>query len=228
MSRFEAGDCPDVIVTAGGTRENIDDVRYIGNFSSGRLGHALAAEYAQAGLSVLLLAPNAAIDRFGLPDGQVEHQPFTSAESLRQAMLARSGAKIIMHAAAVADYMPERTEGKISSDQEELTLKFKRVPKILPLLRGHFGSETTIVGFKLLSGVSREVLIETATRQIADNKTDFCVANDLQNLNNPSWGRLVHMVRPNREYESFIGHPQTVARRLAGAIAIKEYGHAKG
>ena len=218
MKNFEAGACPDVIVTAGGTRENIDDVRYIGNFSSGRLGHALATEYANSGLSVLLLAPNLVPERFGLPCG-VQHEPFTSAESLRTALLAQSGARLILHAAAVADYTPVTVEGKISSDQDELDIHLTRVPKILPLLRVHFGNESTIVGFKLLSGVSEESLVETATKQIATNQTDFCVANDLQELGR---SRRLHIVEPDGNYTTLEGDTQTVAEKLALAVAAKE------
>jgi phosphopantothenoylcysteine synthetase/decarboxylase len=204
----------EVIVTAGGTREQIDDVRYIGNFSGGRLGHSLAAQYAWRGHKVLLLAPERVVDRFGLPEG-VEHEPFTSAESLRDRLLAQASARLILHAAAVADYMPERTYGKLSSENEELTLQLKRTPKILPSLRDHFGSETTIVGFKLLSGVREEELIEAATGQIQASGTDLCIANDLQNIGKQ---REVHIVQPDGHYGTIRGTNEGVARSVYASL----------
>ncbi|MGC1177384.1 MAG: phosphopantothenoylcysteine decarboxylase [Candidatus Saccharimonadales bacterium] len=214
---FEKSGCPDVVVTAGGTREKIDDVRYIGNFSGGRLGRALAAEYARLGHSVLLLAPTDSMERLGLPEG-VEHQPFTSAENLQELMCAIPAARLVLHAAAVADYTPQRVEGKLSSDEEELTLTLRRTPKILQGLREHFGDNSMIVGFKLISGVAETELIDAATKQIAACNTDLCFANDLQCLQ--PW-RELHIVDPDGAYRTILGDTQTVARALANCISIE-------
>lgn len=214
--------CPDVLITAGGTREKIDDVRYIGNFSGGWLGRALAESYADLGHKVLLLAPKDAPARLGIPEG-VEHRPFTSAESLRETMLSVPAARLVLHGAAVSDYTPERTEGKISSDEEELVISCRRTPKILKELRGHFGSETKIVGFKLLSGVEEHDLIDTATEQIKACCTDACVANDLQDLGQT---RRLHVVSPDGDYQTVEGDTQSVANQIADALPIKEANHA--
>ena len=200
---------PDVVITAGGTREKIDDVRYVGNFSGGRLGHGVAKAYAELGYKVLLLAPNTVIDRYGLPDG-VEHQAFNSTESLKQGLLSLKGVRLVLQAAAVSDYMPEITEGKISSDQEELVIKLKRTPKILPLLRDHFGSEASIVGFKLLSGVSEQELINAALKQIATCQTNACVANDLQDIGEK---RKIHIVKPDGHYQTLYGETRVDSSR---------------
>lgn len=221
MNHIQNIECPDVIVTAGGTRENIDDVRYIGNFSGGRLGHALAATYADLGHRVLLLAPNMVVEHFGLPPG-VDQETFTSAASLQDRLLGKSGARLILHAAAVADYSPDRLEGKVSSDEEELIIHLKRTPKILPDLRDHFGDATNIVGFKLLSGVSEEALIAAATQQIATSRTNLCIANDLQELGDK---RRVHIVQPTGEYSTLYGHTQEVAAMIAQAIPVEEPHH---
>jgi phosphopantothenoylcysteine decarboxylase/phosphopantothenate--cysteine ligase len=211
-------DHPEVVITAGGTQEKIDDVRYVGNFSGGRLGHELARSYAQLGHRVLLLAPERTVERLGLPDG-VEHRPFGSAASLRGQLLTVQGARLVLNAAAISDYTPEPAKGKISSDQEELTITLRRSPKILPELRSHFGSEASIVGFKLLSGVSEEALIEAAVKQMADSRTDMCVANDLEELGKDE--RRIHIVRPDGSYSTIWGSTQVVAYQIAQALKPK-------
>lgn len=212
---------PEVLITAGGTIEPIDGVRYIGNFSGGRLGHALAAAYAELGHQVLLLAPNSVVERLGLPEEGVTHQPFTSAESLRERMHAVDSAELVLHAAAVADYTPLRQEGKISSDQQELVLRLKRTPKILPTLRDHFGRKTKIFGFKLLSraNVDEAGLIEAAVKQITACQTDGCVANLLEDIEpRQARARRVYLVEPGGEYRAIKGDTLFVARSIAKII----------
>lgn len=211
-------DCPDVVVTAGGTREHIDDVRYLGNFSGGKLGHALAGAYAELGHRVLLLAPNCVPERHGEIDG-VEHRPYTSAASLRAELLAVPAARLVLHGAAVSDYTPEKVEGKLSSDEDELVIRCRRTPKILPELRGHFGDGAQLVGFKLLSNVAETELIGVATRQIAACRTDACIANDLQELQET--GRRLHIVAPDGTYQTVEGDTSAVAAQIAGALPVE-------
>jgi phosphopantothenoylcysteine synthetase/decarboxylase len=210
--------CPDVVVTAGGTQEKIDDVRYIGNFSGGKFGISIAEAYAERGYRVLLLAPNAVVERYGLPKG-VEHQSFTSAESLKKRMLSIPATRLVLHAAAVSDYSPEQTEGKISSDEEELIIRLKRTPKILPLLRDHFGEATRIVGFKLLSNVTEEQLVAAALKQMYSCRTNACVANDLQDIGEK---RKVHIVKPNGQYQTLYGDTKWVAQEVAFNTYVPE------
>src|SRR6201999_521680 len=98
-----------VLVTAGGTREPVDSVRFVGNRSSGRMGVALAEEARRRGAEVVLLAANLAVPA---PAG-VEGIPTTTAEAMRDAALALRDADGEVLAAAVADYRPaERHAGK--------------------------------------------------------------------------------------------------------------------
>ena len=217
----EIYDCPDVVITAGGTRDPIDDVRYIGNFSGGRLGHALADSYARLGHRVLFLAPNDVPQRFGLPN-EVEHRPFTSAASLETALHNIPAARLVLQAAAVSDYTPERSNGKRSSDQEELVIRLRRNPKILQGLRTHFGKQTQVVGFKLLSGVQESELIQAAARQIDTCNTDACIANDLKELKNV---RRLHFVEPDGTYRTVEGNTLAAARQIAALLPIPEPHH---
>lgn len=211
-------DCPDVVVTAGGTREYIDDVRYLGNFSGGKLGHALASTYAELGHRVLLLAPNCVPERHGAIDG-VEHRPYTSAASLQSELLAIPTARLVLHGAAVSDYTPDRINGKLSSDEDELVIHCKRTPKILPQLREHFGVDTRLIGFKLLSNVAETELIDVAAKQIETCRTDACIANDLQELRD---SRRLHIVNPDGTYQTVEGGTKEVALQIAEALPATE------
>lgn len=206
----------DVVITAGGTKEQIDDVRYIGNFATGELGINLARAYEQQGFRVLVLAPESVISRFGLPKG-VEFREFTSAESLQVELLSVSEVGLVLHSAAVSDYTPIRAKGKISSDKDELVLTLKRTPKILPQLRTRFGTDTIIIGFKLLSGVPETKLIKVAKAQISTAQTDFCIANLLEHTGQR---RQIHIVSKDGSVESVEGDVATVAKKIASNEAI--------
>lgn len=207
----------EIIITAGGTKEPIDDVRYIGNFSSGRLGHALAQEYASHGCHVTLIAPSSVVERFGLPP-TVIHEPFITTDDLRTTLHRHKTADILFHAAAVADYTPQKREGKIASDKKQLTVELVRTPKILASLRSHFGSNTTIIGFKLLSAVPKEQLIAAAEQQIIDNDTDLCVANLLDDIDTEQQKRTLYLVDGSTTPLRINGGKITVARGLYNAI----------
>lgn len=208
---------PEVIITAGGTKEPIDDVRYIGNFSSGRFGHALAQKYAAEGHSTTLLAPTSTIERFGAIPG-VDHAPFTSADDLKNVLLGHKAAGLVLHAAAVSDYTPERAPGKISSTQEKLSIQLTRTPKILRALRDHFGASATLVGFKLLSNVSTEQLLDVASNQIKANTTSFCIANRLEDIESSQGSRTVHLVEPGGTATTLSGSTKHVAQLLYDSI----------
>ncbi len=92
-----------VLVTAGGTREPIDSVRFVGNRSSGRMGVALAGEARRRGAEVTLLAANLAVPA---PDGVVVVQTPTAADLEREALGRAPAADVVLMAAAVADYRP--------------------------------------------------------------------------------------------------------------------------
>ena len=109
-----------VLVTAGGTREPLDSVRYLGNRSSGRMGIALAEEARRRGAEVILLAANLALPA---PHG-VETIPTPTADAMRDAALALPDVDVLLLAAAVADYRPtEALAGKRPKDARGWTLE---------------------------------------------------------------------------------------------------------
>jgi phosphopantothenoylcysteine decarboxylase/phosphopantothenate--cysteine ligase len=164
-----------VVVTAGPTYEDIDDVRYIGNRSSGKMGYALAAEAQRRGARVLLVSgPSALPD----PDG-VEVVRVRSAAEMHAAVMAHARqADIVIMAAAVADYTPrERAGGKIEKSDGPLSLELVRTRDILADLGAtrKDGDTRVLIGFAAQSGDP----VGPAREKLARKKVDMIVANDI-------------------------------------------------
>jgi 8-oxo-dGTP pyrophosphatase MutT (NUDIX family)/GNAT superfamily N-acetyltransferase len=204
------------LVTAGGTREQVDDVRVLTNVSRGRFGTSIARALAARGVETTLLGSRELVRSPELEQAPFARDEFSSFADLRS-KLERLGdpalrPDIIFMAAAVSDYSPVPHEGKISSDREELTINLKRNPKLLAALRSRCGPATFIVGFKLLSRVSRDELVRVATKQVKDNGLDLTVANDLARL-----GEVVHpvvLVTPDGNATDIEGPRDEVAARI--------------
>ncbi|MFO8010213.1 MAG: bifunctional phosphopantothenoylcysteine decarboxylase/phosphopantothenate--cysteine ligase CoaBC [Dehalococcoidia bacterium] len=158
-----------VIISAGGTREPIDPVRYIGNYSSGKMGFALAEAARDRGASVTLIKASTSVNP---PEG-VELIEVQTAEEMRDAVLSSTrSADVLIMAAAVADYRPSKTEGnKIKREQDELILELTRTTDII----GEVPDDIFKVGFAAES----ENLIENATRKLKAKNLDLVVANDI-------------------------------------------------
>lgn len=177
------------LITAGGTREPIDDVRSVTNSSTGRFGVAIARALAYRGVEVTLVGA-ASMDVSDLPLGVrfVTYTAFADLSSTLDRLLADPPDLLLM-AAAVADYSPVVAAGKLSSDEDELTVRMVKNPKLLARLRERC-PRAKIIGFKLLSGVTPDRLIAVAERQRVSNGLDVTVANDLAELTggrHPLW-----------------------------------------
>jgi len=165
-----------VLVSAGGTREPVDAVRYLGNRSSGRMGFAVAEEAARRGAEVVLVAAPCAL---ATPAG-VRRVEVGSALEMRDACLAELGrASLVVMAAAVADFRPAApAAGKIrKQDLPEgagITLELARNPDILAELCRGKGSRL-VVGFAAESGDP----VASARRKLARKGCDLLVANDV-------------------------------------------------
>ena len=165
-----------VLITAGGTREPIDAVRVIANSSTGRLGAVLAERSRVAGLEVMLLR---AAHGAPAPDGVIAHAFSTSADLASLLEEHASDADVIVHAAAVADYLPVPEAGKLSSDAEELVLRLRRAPKLVDALR-RFAPEALLIGFKLTAGVDEATRLAAAASLLRRADLDLVVANDIE------------------------------------------------
>lgn len=160
------------IITAGGTREPIDPVRYIGNRSSGKMGYALAAAAAARGGQVTLIS---APTKLPAP-GNVAVKHIETAAEMRQAVLAEyPDADIVIKAAAVADYKPKTVElQKIKKNEDILTLVLEKNPDILKEL-GQLKQNQFLVGF----AAETESLIQNATDKLNRKNLDMIIANDV-------------------------------------------------
>ncbi|MBU0763049.1 MAG: hypothetical protein KKD39_08490 [Candidatus Altiarchaeota archaeon] len=163
-----------VLVTAGPTREYIDDVRYITNASSGLMGAAIAQKAHERGWEVtLVLGPTHIIPPEGLTIVNV-----VSAEDMIDKTLEEldKGYDMFVSAAAIADYTPEKkTKGKIRSGKDFI-LKLKSTRKLVREVRSLFPS-LKIVAFKAEYGGSDKQQLDAA--RLLLTHTDYVVLNDL-------------------------------------------------
>ncbi len=165
-----------LLVTAGPTREFVDDVRYLSNLSSGRMGYAVAAAGAAAGHAVVLVSGPTALSA---PPG-VERIDVESAEEMYQALKARwAWAEALVMAAAVADYRPAmRMPGKMKKGpRESLSLELVRTRDILTDLSQDKGGRV-LLGFAL----ETDGLMAEASRKLGQKNLDAVLANSLENL----------------------------------------------
>ena len=161
-----------VLVTAGGTREALDPVRFIGNRSSGKQGHALAEEAAARGAKVTLVTAAA------LPVAPgVEAIGVVSAADMEEAVLARSdAADVVIMAAAVADFRPvQAADSKIKKSQGIPAVELEPTPDILAGLGARKGPDQVLVGF---AAETDEVEAHAADK-LARKGLDLIVANDV-------------------------------------------------
>ncbi len=163
-----------VLVSAGGTREPLDAVRFLGNRSSGRMGVALAAEAKRRGATVTLLASNLAV---AAPDGVEVVEVPTAADLEREARERSGDADIVVMAAAVADYRPaEAIAGKRAKTGEAWLLELEPTADVLAQLGEQERNGQVLVGFGAEAG---EGGLERKRRMLTDKNLDLVVYNDV-------------------------------------------------
>ena len=162
-----------LLVTAAGTREPIDPVRYIGNRSSGKMGYAIAEAAARLGAEVTLISGPSALQ----PPAGVEFFGVESAREMRQLVQERFPAcDIVIKAAAVADYRVKNvSDQKIKKNDAELTLVLEKNPDILKELGEMKQPHQTLVGF----AAETQNLLQYAQGKLEKKNLDMIVANDV-------------------------------------------------
>lgn len=228
------------LITAGGTRDSIDDVRLsshlkitgtpglvevnhfdIDNFARGTFGLEIARAFAARQVEVTLVGSRDLLRGINQVPPGIRLVPFRSFADLGDALrreIPAVGPDFVLMTAAVADYSPVAVEGKLSSDQDELLVRCRRNPKLLDLLRPLAGPSATLVGFKLLSGVPDETLEGVARAQIERASLDATVANDFRRID---WERGIHpvlLVPKNGSALPLTGHRPEVASALVAAL----------
>jgi phosphopantothenoylcysteine decarboxylase/phosphopantothenate--cysteine ligase len=159
------------LVTAGGTREAIDPVRFIGNRSSGKMGTAVAVAAAARGATVTL------VTTASVPAPGVEVVAVESAQDMHDAVLARAGAAdVVVMAAAVADFRPKRVaDQKIKKADGPPEVVLEPTPDILAALGAAKRADQIVVGF----AAETTDLVANATEKMRRKRIDLIVANDV-------------------------------------------------
>ena len=178
MSSFFAGREGDlrglkVLVTAAGTREPIDPVRFVGNRSSGKMGYAVAQMAAERGAEVLLISGPSAL---AVPPNVKAVQVESTNEMLEACLAAYDGVDIVIKAAAVADYRPrDVADQKIKKKTDDaLTVVMDKNPDILKTL-GAKKTHQVLVGF----AAETQNLLANAREKVVKKNLDMIVANDV-------------------------------------------------
>lgn len=164
-----------ILVTAGGTQESIDPVRYIGNRSSGKMGYAIAEQAAHMGAKVILVSAPTSLP---IPSG-VDFISVDSAVSMQEAVEARyNDVNVVIMAAAVSDFrVLHKAEQKIKK-MESMTIELVKNPDILQGL-GTKKSHQILVGF----AAETEHVIKYGQDKVAKKNLDMLVANDVSKSN---------------------------------------------
>ncbi|GAB3612647.1 bifunctional phosphopantothenoylcysteine decarboxylase/phosphopantothenate--cysteine ligase CoaBC [Humibacter ginsengisoli] len=168
-----------IVITAGGTREPLDPVRFLGNRSSGKQGVALAVAARDRGADVVLVAAHLDVPA---PEG-VETRTVSTALELQRAVTdAAADADLVVMAAAVADFRPEATsEAKIKKENvgDGLELSLVANPDILAELSAQKQPDQVVVGFAAETERDPQALIELGRRKLQRKGCDFLVINNV-------------------------------------------------
>ncbi len=203
-----------VLVTAGGTREPIDPVRFIGNRSSGKQGHALAAEAAARGAKVTLVTTVGLAVPAGVDAVRVE----TAAEMADAVGAVAPGADVVLMAAAVADFRPVRVaERKIKKAGGPPEVVLERTADILAGLGSRKPPGQTLVGF----AAETHDLRQNAASKLVDKGADLIVANDVTAAGagfEHDTNRVVIMYADGAEREVPLADKRAVARAVLDAV----------
>jgi phosphopantothenoylcysteine decarboxylase/phosphopantothenate--cysteine ligase len=162
-----------VVVTAGGTQEAIDPVRYVSNRSSGKMGYAVAEAARDRGAEVTLISTPTALT----PPLGVDVRPVVSAADMHDAVMAAlRDADLLVMAAAVADYRPATVaEQKIKNRDDDLTLQLAKTTDILAATAAISSERLVRIGFAAES----QDLVSNAADKLERKRLDLIVANDI-------------------------------------------------
>ena len=161
-----------VLVTAGGTREPVDPVRFLGNRSSGKMGFAVAAEAAQRGARVILVAGPTPLET----PANCDRVDVETSEQMHDAVMARlQEATIVVKAAAVSDYRPKQRAAQKLKRNGALTLELEPTEDILAEVARHRREGAFVVGF----AAETENILENARAKLVRKGVDAIVVNDV-------------------------------------------------
>jgi phosphopantothenoylcysteine decarboxylase / phosphopantothenate---cysteine ligase len=206
-----------VLVSAGGTREPLDAVRFLGNRSSGRMGVALAEEARRRGAEVTLLAANLAVQA---PFG-VEVVDTPTAEALLREALARTDADLVLMSAAVADYRPaEASAEKRAKGSETWLVELEPTEDVVKTLAARRENGQVIVAFGAEQG---DAGLERKRAMLADKNVDLVVYNDVSRTDigfDAKENEVVLITRTGEKHIAKAPKPRIAAAVLDEAVAL--------
>lgn len=165
-----------ILITCGPTQEPIDDVRYITNASSGRMGIALAKEAINASHDTTLIAGSISVK---IPTGIKTINVRTSEDMIVEVKSElESGYDVLISAAAIADFKPEKKLRGKTSSKESLTLNLIPTEKLTRTVKKEYPG-VYVVGFKAEYNVGEATLLARAKKKMSDEALDMIVANDI-------------------------------------------------
>jgi phosphopantothenoylcysteine decarboxylase/phosphopantothenate--cysteine ligase len=222
---------PSVLITSGGTKESIDDVRFISNMSSGRTAAALADHFIKNSCDVTYLhTEDAAVPGGGCR--KLTYRSFTELNQTLKDLLSGNNYDAVIHLAAVSDYSIYGVEAdgkkqefplksKLSSGISELKISLRPNFKIIDRIKEYSKNEDlTLVGFKLISGITDDEAIPKVESVFKSAKADFVVMNNLSDRNN-SVQKNFRVFGTEGLIDS-VGTSKDLAERLLTLIAEKK------
>ena len=226
-----------VIITAGGTTEKIDDVRSITNLSTGRLGYVIGnsvlKNFGEKLEKLYYIHGERAIPPTGDQVISISIGDVSDLEKALKEILQNEKIDAVIHSMAVSDYtvkeittLEDIKEGKtldaskkISSDIENLVIVMKKTPKVINSIK-KWSPNSLLVGFKLLSKVTREELIEIGYHLLMKNKCTFVMANDMNDIKGSAHkGYLIHQDKTYDMMETKEEIAETICKRLLEELA---------
>lgn len=173
-----------LIVTSGPTRSYLDEIRYISNYSTGKLGTLIALQAAAKGHKVTQIFGKGSISASGREIKKIEIE---TVEELLAALKSELKKKketpvAVVHAMAVLDYVvPKKIRKKVRSGKKSWTVKFVRSPKVIREIK-KMAPRVKLIGFKLEYKAGKKALLKSAKKLMEDTAADYVVANDFSGI----------------------------------------------
>ena len=216
-----------VLITSGPTRCYLDVVRYITNTSTGKLGTEIALEAMRHGATVTFLYGKDSLfplieDHTGTKSSQlklIEIETNSNLVKILQERLRKTKFDAIVHAMAIADYVPAKLKtNKISSGKEKLIVKFVRAPKVIDVIR-EIWPKALLVGFKLEVNKTKEELIKISKRFMKRCTADLIVANDYRFISENR--HIAHLISSDYSIMRTLKSKQGIAKGVIEYIEKK-------
>lgn len=209
-----------ILITAGSTRGYLDAVRYITNTSTGRLGSEIALEAMSRGAVVTYIYGASSL--FPVVQGRndikvsqlklIEIETNNDLIKVLQEKLKNRKFDAVIHAMAVADYVPARAkQSKTSSKKEEWLVKLVKTPKVINIIRITW-PEAFLVGFKLEVNRTKDEIIKIARRFLTKSKANLIVANDYKYISRNR--HIAYMVTGDRKISKPLKSKKAIAKNI--------------